>query len=295
MNDAHRIVGNAVMTLLITFAMSRTMWSSGPPLRAMKVEGRQHTLRGPVRNLTGAEVFAELLKHNRLRDAELRAYSSVRIYQVTSESGKLYAREVVRMHYLAPDHKKFSIASAEGSWLVRGVVLKRLIQSERRASSGRRYRDTSLKPANYSFKLLGVQNMGPYRCYVVEALPRRIDKRLFEGTIWIDTEDYGVVRIAGRPAGKLSFWIDSAHFVRQYERIGRFWFPWKDESIVHVRFAGTKVLTIVHKQYVVNGREAAAVQSVHLLKPALESGLRDQTLRNIGIGLFAPTNAKAKP
>ena len=72
---------------------------------------------------------------------------------------------------------------------------------------------------NYSLNLLGEQQVGPYRCFVAEARPKRQDKYLFEGKLWVDVDDYSVVRIEGHPAKKLSFWIEGADFVRQYQKI----------------------------------------------------------------------------
>ena len=170
--------------------------------------------------------------------------------------------QIVRVEYQAPDRKTFVTDSARGSKLVRDLVLKRLIESESETSSGREHRDSSIKPANYEFSLLGEQDVGPYHCVVVEAVPLRKDKYLFEGKVWIDTEDYAIVRIAGQPAQKLSFWITRADFVRQYQKIGEFWLPARDETLVHVRFNGKKILTIDHRDYVVNDATDAAFQDL---------------------------------
>lgn len=200
-------------------------------------------------SMTGDELFAKLLEHNRLRDLHLEQYSAVRTYRVTNDKGKVYAQEIVRVDYQAPDHKRFVIDSEEGSWAVRDMVLNRLIESESETSSGSVHRDSSIKPANYEFRPLGEQDVGPYHCLVVEARPRRRDKYLFNGRIWIDTKDYAIVRIAGQPAQRLSFWITRADFVRQYRKIGQFWLPARDETVVHVRLYGKKVLTIDHRDY----------------------------------------------
>jgi hypothetical protein len=202
-------------------------------------------------------VFAKLLQHNQLRDAELKRYSCERTYRVTNDHGKLYAQEVVRVEYQAPDHKTFKIDSEEGSWLVRDLVLKRLIESESETASGRAHRESSITPANYEFRLLGQQDVGSYHCLVVRAIPLRRDKYLFKGKIWIDADDYGIVRIAGEPAAKLSFWITRADFVRRYQKIGEFWLPERDETLVHVRLNGNKALIINHRNYEINSvREA---------------------------------------
>jgi len=72
--------------------------------------------------------------------------------------------------------------------------------------------------------------------------------------VWIDRQDFAVVRIEGRPAAHLSFWIKRANFVRDYEKVGGFWLPYKDETMVEVRLYGKKVLTIDHRDYAVKGK-----------------------------------------
>lgn len=209
-------------------------------------------LQAGFQGMTGDELFAKLLEHNRIRDVRLQQYTAVRTYEVTNDKGKSYAREVVRVAYQAPDHKSFQTQSEEGSAMVRNMVLKRLIESESETSSGRAHHDSAIKPANYEFNLVGEQDVGPYHCLVAEATPKRKDKYLFEGQVWIDAQDYAIVKIAGQPAKSLSFWITRADFVRQYEKIGEFWLPAQDETLVHVRMNGKKILTIQHRDYVVN-------------------------------------------
>jgi outer membrane lipoprotein-sorting protein len=209
-------------------------------------------LQAGYQGMTGDELFARLLEHNQIREARLRQYRARRTYEVTNDKGKIYAQEVVRVDYQAPDHKSFHTESEEGSGLVRNMVLKRLIESESETSSGRAHHDSAIKPANYEFNLLGEQDVGPYHCLLVEATPKRKDKYLFEGKIWIDAEDYAIVRIAGQPAKSLSFWITRADFVRQYQKIGEFWLPAQDETFVRMRMAGRKILTIQHREYAVN-------------------------------------------
>ena len=208
---------------------------------------------GPAyEGMTGDQLFARLLESNRARDARLRQYSAVRTYRVANDKGKLYTQEIVRVDYQAPDRKDFRTISVEGSGLVRDLVLKRLIESESETSSGRAHHDSAIKPANYEFNLLGEQDIGSYHCLVAEATPKRKDKYLFEGKVWIDAQDYAIVRIAGQPAKSLSFWITRADFVRDYEKVGDFWLPARDETWVHMRLYGKKILSIRHGDYVVN-------------------------------------------
>lgn len=231
--------------------------STGPgPTAGVALSGEPSPLGPSFRSVTGDDLFSKLLEHNQLRDAHLRDYSALRNYSVTNDKGKVYAEEVVRVTYNAPDRKNFVIESASGSALVRDLVLKRLMESERETSSGRAHRASAVQPENYDLTPIGEQDVGPYHCLVVGIRPKRKDKYLFEGRVWIDTEDYGIVRMAGRPAKSLSFWITQADFVRQYRRIGEFWLPARDETFVRVRLYGKRTLTVDHRDYTVNGGDA---------------------------------------
>lgn len=209
--------------------------------------------------ISGEIIFAELVRHNELRSDRLREYSAVRTYSVTNLSGKVHARETVRMEYIAPDKKTFVTTSEEGSYLVRHMVLNRLIESETSTTVGKEHRDSSITPANYTFTVLGQEEVGNHHCFVVQAVPRREDKYLFAGKVWIDNREFAIVKIAGHPAKRLSFWVTRAEFVRQYEKFGEFWLPSKDETLVDVRVYGKKVLTIEHHIEKVNGMKKAGL------------------------------------
>jgi hypothetical protein len=202
--------------------------------------------------LTGDEVVAKMLERNRLRNQQLQRYSAVRTYEIKNPEGKLAAQAVVRVEYWAPDKKTFSNISEKGSGIVRHLVFDRLIQSETETSSGQEHRNSAITAANYAFALSGEEDIGPYHCFLLEATPKRKEKYLFEGKIWIDVKDFAIVKIAGHPAKKPSFWINRADFVRQYQRIDGFWLPCRDETSVEVKMYGRRVFTVDHQQYVVN-------------------------------------------
>jgi hypothetical protein len=204
-----------------------------------------------------SKLFTELLAHNELRNAALTGYTEQRTYQVTDTSGRVRAEEIGQMEYRAPDKKTFATTSESGSAIVRRLALNPLIASEIDAASSKQHHDSAITPANYTLELLGEQNVGPYRCFLARATPKRKDRYLFEGKIWIDSEDFAVVRITGHPAKKLSFWIERVEFVREYQKIDGFWLSRRDETHVQVRMYGQKILTIEHRQYSVTGARPA--------------------------------------
>jgi hypothetical protein len=220
-------------------------------VRQPSTEDTRSTYSAPV-GVTGDEIVAKMLERNRLRNEQLRRYLAVRTYEIRNSEGKLAAQAVVRVEYAAPDKKTFNKTSEKGSGIVRHLVFDRLMQSESETSSGREHRNSAITTANYTFTLSGEDDIGPYHCFVLEAAPKSKEKYLFEGKIWIDAQDFAIVKIAGHPAKKPSFWINRADFVRLYQRIDGFWLPWRDETSVEVKIYGRRVFTVDHQEYVIN-------------------------------------------
>ena len=245
------------LALLAGACLPARLNSQESSIRDVPIEG---TLQPARAEATPEQIFAELMRRNELRNAALRSYTAVRSYAVTDPKGKVHAQKTVRLDYRAPDTKSFVPISEKGSAVVRHLVLNRLMDSEVDAASGKSHRDSSISTANYTFALLGEQDLGANHCFVVQATPTRHDKYLFDGKVWIDTQDYAVVQIVGHPAKKLSVWVDKADFVRRYQKIGDFWLPLKDETSVHVRFYGRKILTIDHQQYTINDTQSELVR-----------------------------------
>jgi len=268
-----RIQIKPVFIAAILIGLTTGLTTSAVSAMAQPGQESDQTLATPLEPLrsgvTEGQIFAELLVHNDLRKAALADYSALRTYQVVDLKGKVHAEEIGRMEFRAPDKKTFVVTSENGSGLIRHLALNSLIASEIETAAGKQHHDSAIAPDNYTLTLLGEQQVGPDRCFVMQAVPKRKDKYLFEGKLWIDVEDYAVVRIEGHPAKQLSFWIERADFVRQYQKIGGFWLPQRDETFVQVRLYGKKVLTIDHQDYVVN-----RAQNKELSTPAQEARAR---------------------
>lgn len=202
-----------------------------------------------LEGITGEILFSKLLEHNGLREAHLQEYSGPRTYKVENSKGKVRAESRVVLQYRAPSTKEYKIVSERGSGYVRNHVFKQLLESEIQTAAGRNRHDSSITPANYNFELLGEEDVDGNHCYVVQATPKRNDKYLLNGRIWIHAEEFAIVKIAGRPAKNPSFWIRRVDFVRRYQEVEGFWLPLRDESVTQVRLFGKNVLTIDYGNY----------------------------------------------
>ena len=105
-----------------------------------------------------------------------------------------------------------------------------MLATEAEASSPEMRLKTRLSPENYEFHMVRDALLGDRMAYVIDVVPKRSDEHLFEGQIWIDTQDYALARVEGKPAKNPSFWIHSVHFVHTYQKSGPFWFPASTES-----------------------------------------------------------------
>jgi hypothetical protein len=252
-----RSTTKVTLSLLLATLIAMTMFAA--EAKGQSNSDSQAELSNPLEPLRPGiaedQLFDELDVHNQLRKTALLDYTVLRTYRVVDLKGKVHAEEVGQMEFRAPDQKSFVVRSEEGSGVIRQMALKPLISSEIETAAGKQHHDSAISPANYSLDLLGEQQVGPYHCFVAQAVPKRKDKYLFEGKLWIDVDDYAVVRIEGHPAKKLSFWIERADFVRQYQKIDGFWLPERDQTLVQVRLYGKKLLTIDHQDYVVNAAQ----------------------------------------
>ena len=219
-------------------------------------EGSDSPVVGPLEPLrsavTGEFILVELAAHNERRRGALRDYTAVKRHQVIDSRGEMYADEIEHIEYYAPDKMTFIVTSEKGWGPIGRFTLDQLIASEIEATDGWDDRDSSIAPANYKLNPLGEQQVGAFHCFVVQAIPKRKERDLFEGKIWIDAQDYAIVRIEGHPVKRPSFWIAREDCVRQYQKIDGFWLLQKDETLVHVRLYGTKLSTVDHWNYVVN-------------------------------------------
>ena len=243
-----------VMSVVLGAASAASMAQSQSFVGKPPVETSIPLRHGTPVGLSGDDIIRAMLEHNRLRNEQLQRYSAVRTYEIRTVEGRLAAQAVVRVDYEAPDNKRFKKTSEKGSGIVRRLVFDRLLQSERETSSRREHHNSAITPANYTFTVVGEDEVGPSDCGVLDVTPVRGDGERVGGNIWVAADDFAIMRIAGQPAKKPSFWINRADFVREYQRIDGFWLPLRDETYVEVKMYGRRVFTVEHEQYVINPR-----------------------------------------
>jgi len=194
------------------------------------------------------DVVAKMMQFDAQRQSELTGYTAIRHYAAANK--KRHAEMLVRVSCDSSGAKEFTIVSEEGSGSIRKHVFQKLLSEETEASRHGTRVTTRLIPDNYQFQMAGRENLKTGPAYVLSVVPKTLNKYLINGKIWVDANDYSIIRIEGQPAKNPSFWVRSVHFVHTYQKVGQFWFASSTHTTSEIRIFGESELTIENSDYV---------------------------------------------
>ena len=220
------------------------------PLFAVLIESITGTPSPALRSAD--EVVARMIVHDGERQAVLHGYTAARRYVLENGNHHKRAEMLVRMTCREDGSKEFEVVSESGWGGARKFVFPRLLEAEIDAARPGFREQSRITPDNYKFAMVGTEPVRGRPAYVMAIEPRTANKYLTRGTIWVDAEDYAIVRVDGKPAKNPSFWTKSVHFVHDYSRTGSFWFPVSDRSVTDARIFGSTELTIEYFDYLPN-------------------------------------------
>jgi hypothetical protein len=197
---------------------------------------------------TASEVVERMVQRDAQRQLLTQGYAGMRRYVLENDGMHKHAEMLVRVNGDSDGTKHFEILSEQGWKAAHKHVLRKMLESESQSSAPEAREKTRLCSDNYEFHMVGLV-VGDRPAYAIDVKPKRKDKLLFEGRIWVDTEDYALVRAQGNPAKNPSFWTKHIQFVHTYEKRGGFWFPLSTESVTDAHIFGRTDLTIEYFNY----------------------------------------------
>jgi hypothetical protein len=210
--------------------------------------GAMRSLHGQQR--TADEVVAAMVARDALRERASGGYRGDREYQLQSHVFQKGAEMLVKVNCEQDGTKYFEVISEAGWKSANNRVLREMLAAESDSS----YPDTRPKSRitsdNYIFQMIEAGFPLEGRAsYVIDVVPKRQDKSLFRGRIWVDAEDYALARVEGEPAKNLSFWTRKVHFVQRYRKDGDYWFPAMTTSVTDARMFGATDVNIRYFDY----------------------------------------------
>ena len=190
------------------------------------------------------EILNRMKAHEEWQQRYLIEYQAQRKFSVTNLRLKEDATLEVRTTFHRPDTIESQVLRAEGSKFIRERVFDKILEAENETQSLAAKQHIDIRPANYSFSYLGREDCAGRVCYRLRITPKRKEKYLIDGLIWIDAEDAGIVRIQGSPAKRPSFWTRQTQVGRRYQRIAGLWLSDSFESTSDILIAGRSTLKI---------------------------------------------------
>ena len=190
------------------------------------------------------EILDRMKAHDEWQRRYLIEYRAQRTFSATNLRFEEGATLEVTTTFRRPDTFESQVLRAEGSKFIRERVFDKILEAENATQSTPAKQQIDIVPANYNFGYLGREDCDGRECYRLGIAPKRKEKYLIEGQIWIDAEDWGIVRIQGSPAKRPSFWARQTQIDRRYQRIDGMWLNDRLESISDVLIAGRSSLKI---------------------------------------------------
>jgi len=204
------------------------------------------------------EIMAKVFLRDTQRESQSGGYAGHRRYVFDNEKMHKHAELVVDVQCDTGGAKHFNVIAEDGWKSANKHVLKKMLESESETSTPAIRPQTRLTADNYTFALVNSERVNDRLTYIVDVTPKRQDKYLMEGRVWIDAQDFAMVRAEGKPAHNPSFWTRSIRFVQQYRKSGSYWFPASTLSVTEARFFGTTKVNINYFDYQPNSESDVA-------------------------------------
>jgi outer membrane lipoprotein-sorting protein len=199
----------------------------------------------------------EILQQMQAKDQAptIAGYTCLRRYALENKRYHQKAELNVRMTYTYPGTKKFEVLSEKGSGVIRKKVLHPMVAAEEESSQDDIREHTRITPLNYEFKLTGSTEVQGRPCLILQIDPKVVSKFLMRGRIFVDAEDFAVIRVETVPAQNPSVFIHDTHITQQYVKTGGVWLAQSNRSATESFLFGRTEVTIDSSEYEVTRRE----------------------------------------
>ena len=175
-----------------------------------------------------------------------------------AENGGRSAWMEAQTHFSSDTGFRYEVVSEGGSEYIRTKVLRTVLEGEREIIEHGEADRSALVPENYSFQPNG---LGPDGLAKILISPRRKERVLVAGAMFLRPDGGELVRLQGRLARNPSFWIKSVDIERRYSRINGVVLPVAMHSTAQLRLLGAASLRMTYTYTEVDGRAIAPVET----------------------------------
>jgi len=206
---------------------------------------------GPAPDLN--TIISRMLAAQQRNRVHVRAFTVKRDYQLLDKEQVQKAQMIAHITYVPPDQKKYQIESSHGGLGER--ILKDVLEKDLQPPKDPDRHELSQK--NYDFRFLGTEAVDGHLCYVLGLSPKRNDKELLEGQVWVDQRTYNIRRLEGKPAKSPSWWVHDVHLLMSYADVDGMWLRTFTYAVANVRFKGKYEMVSRDLEYHVASEQVA--------------------------------------
>jgi Outer membrane lipoprotein-sorting protein len=179
-----------------------------------------------------------MLKAQQENKARAKPFTVRRNYLLLDKQAQQKAQVVATITSLPPDSKEYEIEHSSGG--MGEKVLRDVLSKETEPAKDSQKKE--LTRENYNFQLLGEESLDGKRCYLLGLSPKRDDKDLIKGKIWVDAETYNIRRLEGSPVKNPSWWIHDLNILMKFTEVDGMWLRTSLHAVANVRFKGKYVM-----------------------------------------------------
>src|SRR2546425_4635119 len=198
----------------------------------------------PARAQTVEEILTHMMARNDWQARTLVEFRAQRKFYAKNVRFNTDSTLYVETTFHRPDQMQSSVTRHQGSKLIRSRVFEKILEAEAETRAKKDKQQVDIIPTNYNFTLLATEQCDSRPCFRLKISPKQRNKFSLDGEIWVDGEDYSIVRIHGSPAKKPSIWTLKTEIDRRYKKIDGVWLPDRMDSSSNIRIAGPSVLSI---------------------------------------------------
>ena len=171
------------------------------------------------------------------------SYQIIREYRLFgAKDSKADSEVVAEVNFRPPAFKGYRIQSSSGS--SRGQQLVRsILDHEVEATSKDSKSSSSISIDNYSFSYIGEATLEGQPCYILGLKPKRKEKELIAGEVWVDKHSFFVRQIQGEVEKTPSWWLKKVRVKLVFADLEGIWVQTSMEAIADVRIVGAHTLT----------------------------------------------------
>ena len=197
----------------------------------------------------------------RMAQARIENQSRFRSYVVTrgytlfgQERQKSKSEVTADVTFVPPDRKQYAIQESSGSGLGE-MLVRRMLAGE--ADITKNSGSTDFSTQNYDFRFVRQEDVEGELCYMLELLPKRKDRNLVRGNIWVDVNTYLLRRTEGKPAKSPSWWLRDVRMSFSYGEVSGMWLQTSSEATATVRLLGQHTMVMRDLKYTLGERVVA--------------------------------------